>query len=145
MNHYSTKRRESDSKWDYTFSSRRTGIHPIGYCAGWKEYSHEERLQVPMNDYEWEKIQSYRDKYHSNGHETDSEAQACYRQYLLDTRMRLNKTTDDQQHKCQICDGWTQGYAEVDNSFFFRLCDVHMSIECVTQLMPSIGESWSSY
>lgn len=89
------------------------------------------------------KLEPFRDKYHTDGHETKEEAYVCYTEYLLDQRLRLDLTDSNQQEKCVVCEEWTQGRAEVDHRMFV-LCDEHRTKEEITKLFKC-GDSFGSY
>ncbi len=60
---YQPRQREGDKKWDFTCHNKRTGTRPVGKCA---------------------------DK--TCNHDTEGEAQECYRQWLLDTKLDIEGT-----------------------------------------------------
>ena len=124
MNYYTALQRETSKKWDYT---RRNGdsIHAIGYCSG----------------------ADRGDKYHNDGHETEGEAQKCYKEYLLDKELRLEgHELADTKRMCEHdgCEVWTSKMAEISPTRSFILCDEHRTREVVSGLF-SVGESMGSY
>jgi hypothetical protein len=76
-------------------------------------------------------------------HDTKEEAEECYRKYLLDNRLQLKGKLADQQHRCQICQEYTDRYASVDH-MTYPLCDKHRNREQVEQLFGLVGEIISS-
>lgn len=77
-------------------------------------------------------------------HATKEEAEECYRKYLLDTRLHLNKHDRHTQRKCKECDEWTTGYAECEFTLI-HLCDKHMTRETFDKHFPKVGEIISSW
>jgi hypothetical protein len=79
------------------------------------------------------------------GHETAQEARDCYKRFLLDQRLHLDRQMTNQQNRCVAagCDRWTSGYAEVDQRIFI-LCDEHRTREVVESLF-TVGTSCSSW
>lgn len=159
MRHYAARQRADSLRWCYTVDYGGL-IQATGYCAGdfdtlWPEPPEDaESLLPPTGFFGWdeyrkwrEKYSSYRDKFHGDGHATADEAQACYREYLLDHRVNYDlagrATT---QHSCQHlgCDGWTHRAVLLDNTHFFWLCDEHRNRNEIAALAPAVGESWAS-
>lgn len=136
MNYDTPRQRESDKRWNYT--QARDGLcWPIGYCQGWRWPS-----PGPMNfpagfatrehyKEHYDKAVKFKSKHHTNGHGTAEEAAACYKEYLLDHDLRLDKTLSDQQLKCVVCGEWTQKFAEVTWANSFALCPEHMNRKSV--------------
>lgn len=114
MNYLAARRRGADGPWHFTCKNDGR-VRPVGYCA-----------------------QGGCD------HATPEEAQACYRRYLLDNRLRLDGTTTAHQ-RCRApdCSELTDRFAEIDMQTW-PLCDAHRSREVVEQLFPEVGEIWSS-
>lgn len=128
MNYYKASQRNKDKRWDYT----KNGM-PIGYC---KEY-----CELDSN------IESFcatKHKHHTEGHETKEEACECYKEYLLDHRLILDRKMSNQQLKCEICKEWTNGFAEIDCNIF-TLCPKHNNRKSVEEIMGEINESYSSW
>lgn len=137
MNYYGP--RETDGRWDYT--CRNDGhIWPVGYCRAYKEF---DTSIIPVSEAEQEEYRATAHKHHSDGHATEEEACECYKQYLLDHKLRFG-TMSDQQLRCKVCEEWTQNYAEVDCQTW-NLCDKHNSRETVEALMEAPGVIWSSW
>ena len=90
-----------------------------------------------------DKPASFRHKYHTEGHTSAEEAEACYRDFLLDQELTFNHKSGDAQRKCEICEQWTQLYACIDMRIF-NLCENHQNRESVEKLFNSISEIWSS-
>lgn len=135
-------------RWDYTRRNDHR-IWPKGYCAGWRDLSPEvyglgEDSVAFKRDQE--RMEKFRAKYHNDGHATKEEACACYREYLLDQELRLDKQMSGQKRICQVegCNEWTQGMAEVGHEPFI-LCDQHRTREEVEKLFGDVGETFSSW
>ena len=139
MNHLKAKQR-SDGRFDYT-SSNDGRAHALGYCAGWQEYTPEQRGMYGMSETWWEEHQKLKDKYHTTGHATAKEAEGCYKDYLLDTSLRFSKL--NLQHKCKVCNTYTQGVAYIGAYTVIPLCYEHCNRESLTDLYQ-VGESWES-
>ena len=143
MNYYQACQRE-DGRWDYTRTN--DGVtRPYGYCAGWVEYTKEDamRLGEPELLRENDLTLPFKDKYHTDGHTTETEAVLCYRQYLLDQRLRLNKVLTTTQYQCRVCGAWTNLYAELDHTYHWPLCGQHNNLAVVENLYPN-GTSWAA-
>lgn len=148
MNHYKAAQRLSDNRWEYVcFNDGRA--YKTGYCAGWREVTDAEEAQIPGLRADVEKRRPNQDKYHTHGHDTAEEACECYRQYLLDNTLRLRPAPETPKtlHRCECpeCAEYTAGQASVGDMNIWNLCDGHRTREVVEQLMPAVGECWSSY
>jgi hypothetical protein len=80
---------------------------------------------------------------HEEGHATKEEASECYKEYLLDHKLRFSKMSNQQQ-RCAVCKEYTEGYAEMDTSLIV-LCDKHRNREEVAKIYkaPSfVCSSW---
>ena len=77
------------------------------------------------------------------GHETATEAQDCYKQYLLDNQLFLGLEMSNQMLRCRICQQYTNRMARIGIYTHFVLCGDHMEREFVDKLLE-IGESWES-
>lgn len=139
MNFFAPRQRSGDGRWDYT-SENSAGIFSIGYCAGWTEHTPEQIRDtlgshlIEMVLKEQEQSKKFLTKYHRDGHKTASEAIRCYRNYVLDTQLRLDIKLFETQKKCGVCSTWTDGVAEVDHFTRFFLCDAHRVREIVAEL-----------
>jgi hypothetical protein len=152
MNYYAARQREDDKKWDYTCKNDgRTW--PIGYCGSFLEakliteggYYHTQQSADRHN--------SFKKKYGPHNHETKEEAQACYKEYLLDNAVHFHPPlpkTDEKpmtrtEHRCQVdgCESYDTGIARVEQRDYF-LCQQHMTREEISKLLQ-VGECWSSY
>lgn len=74
----------------------------------------------------------------SHRHKTEKEARGCYRNWLLDTDLRLGVAVD-KQHDCAICFRKTQKVAAIDGEMIY-LCDSHMARESVEKLFDLPGQ-----
>jgi hypothetical protein len=138
MNYYKARQRESDQRWDYTCSNKRTGCYPVGYCHEWRDWS--ENLK---NSKEYEKYLQFKHKHHSDGHATAEESEGCYKEYLIDHRLNLDMKFNNMQRKCEVCQSYTESFAEIDG-ISIVLCNEHRSLEEVKKRFQ-VHESWSSY
>ncbi len=139
MKYYTALQRQSDGFWDYTSNSR-----PIGYCCEYVDPdSYEEYIRKYMSDSQVERIRSFKDKYHNHGHFTKEEACQCYKEYMLDHFMSLNRKDINSQHRCKKCNEWTQGLAGVGGYSLWSLCEKHQTREVISEFY-SVGESWES-
>ena len=72
-----------------------------------------------------------------DGHPTEREAQACYRQWILDHKLFLDGRSEGCFCPCVICGELTDRHAQV--SFWTRsLCDRHRNRARVEQIYPEI-------
>ncbi len=136
---YQVRQRQSDKRFDMTVSSDDEGwCHAIGYCAGWRNLVTDEDYQKA---YSWagkemlknfradhEKLLPFKDKYHKTGHATAAEAEACYEEYEFEHELRFFQLKDEQR-KCEVCETWTQGVAELGECTWFHLCPEHANVE----------------
>lgn len=136
MNYYEPKQRAKDRRWDYT----RNGA-PTGYC---REYRELDSKLFPISEAEKEEYRGTAHKHHTNGHANELEARECYKEYMLDHKLRLNGTMANEQRKCQVCGEWTQKFAELGISIF-TLCDKHNNREEVDKLFEPPDMIWSSW
>jgi len=115
VNYYGPLQRKDSGTWDYTCTNG-GAVYRVGYCA----------------------------KEGGCGHATEEDACACFKRYLLDTSLRLDREMDGQQLRCQSegCGAFTSGFADVDMRTFV-LCDEHRTREVVERLLV-VRESWSS-
>lgn len=135
MNYYEALKRESDERWDFTRNAR-----PVGYCRAYEEID----PTCGLNESELRKHTENSHKHHTCGHATEEDARACYKEYILDHKLRLNKKDINSQHKCKICKEWTSLYAEVDTNLYI-LCELHNNRESVDSLMKNPGFICSSW
>lgn len=141
MNYLCARQRQSDGRWDY--SQRNDGrIWPIGYCAGWRDFSPEEHQRFFMTDFWYADYLSRKDQYHEDGHATSEEACECYKKYELDSSLRFSEMSN-QKRPCEVCQEWTQKIAMVGGYSHFVLCETHANRAEVERLF-SVGESWES-
>lgn len=139
MKYYTALKRQSDGFWDYTSNDR-----PIGYCSEYVDPdSYEEYIRKYMSDSEVERIKSFKNKHHNHGHITKEEACQCYKEYMLDNFLSLNRKDENSQHRCKKCNEWTQGLAGVGWYSLWHLCEKHQTREVISEFY-SVGESWES-
>jgi hypothetical protein len=139
MNHLAARQRESNKRWDYT--CKRDGmVWPIGYCAGWREP--QPGLLTPEQASQWlAQSLPHKDKFHTDGHDTEAEACECYKRYLLDFDLRLCGEAINMQRKCAVCSTWTSKYAQLGYQTWF-LCEEHRTRDQVEKLCTSPGQCW---
>lgn len=143
MRLYTTLQRK-DGRFDFTCQYDERAF-PVGYCAPYKEWKDGE-LGISADSLLVKEYEKFKDKHHDNGHATREEAVACYREYLLDSKLSLNLESDNTQHKCQVCGEWTNLSAHLDMDRW-DLCSEHNNreeVEKLFELSPDI-EIWSSY
>lgn len=141
--------RESDKRWDYTSSTGSSSAHPIGYCAGWKEPPTGEeakRLEAQFGpgfverlSKEIEAKRQFKGSYHTDGHATPAEAEACYRNYELDQELEfktLPLKEADTLHRCMApdCGEFTAGVAILGKYTRFHLCDKHRNRSTIEKM-----------
>lgn len=124
MNHYSAKKRKSDSLYDYVLTEDGK-TYPVGYCHEWKELTPGVLSEEVCKDYN-EDYGKFKHKYHTSGHKTEKEACNCYKEYLLDSSFQKLDQRDG-QYKCQECGKFTQNLilVGIDTKFAFHLCEEH--------------------
>ena len=114
---YDQPRQLKDGGWHYT--SRNDGrVFAIGYCADHKDAPHA----------------------------TEDEARRCYRDYLLNERLRLDLTLGD-YNPCEVagCKTLTNRAVSIDGWPRWRLCDEHRTKEAVAEMYgPLAGDSMHS-
>jgi len=137
VNYYSAKQRK-DGKWDYTCQNDNF-IYPVGYCH-LPDVTNEVYNLFPEDV---KCITENSDKFHECGHETQEEAEECYKQYILDFQLRLKTEDKNTQRKCQVCGEWTTLLAIVDTKMF-QLCDEHNNRDEVEKLYGKVGMIWTS-
>lgn len=92
-------------------------------------------------DAENARIFPFRDKYHNDGHDSESGACNCYREFQLDQHLEFTLGEEsDTQKKCQICGLWTIGQAMIRGEGFryWHLCPDHQAREFVEKLWPAV-------
>ena len=137
MNYDKPRQREKDKRWDFTTGNRRSGVHPIGYCQGWREQWDEQDGQAWV-----EKLRAHKDKFHTDGHETEQEARECYKKYQLDHNVRVGKDASS-QHKCKECGAWTQSFVTIGQATMIILCEDHQGEEILAKYVSG-GDCWHS-
>lgn len=141
MNYLQPRQRVSNKRWDYTNMNDGV-IYPIGYCREFKEL---DGYLMPVSEEQKEEHRKFKNKYHSNGHDTYEDACKCYKEYLLDHFIRIRENKDA-QHKCKVCNEWTTQAVEVNGfggGFFEYLCSKHSSREEIEKIF-NVGECISS-
>lgn len=131
---FQPRERKNDGRFDYTVCTGSTEPHPIGYCRGWREETREsltERFGANLAEaiaQEQEELRPFKDKFHTDGHATSEEAEACYREFQLDTLLTFRDEPNTQK-KCAACGDWTTGYGELRGDLVHRapLCVAHQT------------------
>jgi Fe-S-cluster containining protein len=140
MRHYCAKQRESDKRWDFTADFHDVP-QPIGYCCAYREF---DTTVVPILESEQAEYRATAHKHHTDGHATVEEACECYKQYLLDHRLRLGATMSNQMQRCRVCEKWTDRFAIVGDSCLYVLCSEHNNRETIDSLYEAPTELWVS-
>lgn len=118
-------------------------VSPVGYCAGDFVFTGTNTLMPePIFKKMVEDAAPFRHKYHTHGHASAEEAEACYKEYMLDRRLTFG-TLEDTQRRCLICGEWTQRYAQVGGFGVYELCDLHCTRESMAVLY-NVGVSAES-
>lgn len=138
--------RQDNMRWDYTRRTGSTGPYPIGYCAGWRDYTDQdyEEMKKKLGEHivaemkrDLEKREPFKEKYHFDGHATAEEAMECYDRYRLDHDLEFFER-EDVQRKCAICEAWTTGMGSFRGEHFgehWPLCKEHQTKENVEELL----------
>lgn len=127
---YQPLKRKGDGRWDMTVGSDDEGwTHAIGYCHAYRELKPMEGFSQEQTDRENAKIAPFRAKYHDTGHDSAEQAEACYREYVLDQEVRFSRTTSAE--RCLECQEWTPEMVEVGPFRFLRLCAKHQAADLI--------------
>ncbi len=139
MRLYQPLQRAGDSRWVMGCQYEEALTFPIGYCSGWHEEYAEVLDRVGLRD-QMEALRPLRAKFHEHGHASMLEAAICYRDFLLDTSLKLYADTARGEANCMICQVPTEIAAKVLPRFgYFPLCHKHMTRAWVEKLMlPSV-------
>lgn len=144
MNYYSARKRSTDGKFDFTCENG-TGAFPVGYChAFWRYWEAKSYRGPKLSPEQIEAETRFMEKYHDSGHDTPEEAEACYKDYLLDHELKLNLKASDQQRKCRVCKEFTEFYAMIGTASLFFLCLEHNNREQVSLLYDRPAQIWST-
>lgn len=119
MRHTHALQRDSDGRWDVVTATG-GNVYGAGYCGG-KLVTYG---SAPVAE----------GLYHTDGHETKEEAEACYRGFLVDTQSRA-ALFDDVQMRCKQCNEWTQHYVQIGVDVW-PLCAGHQGRE---RLLDCLG------
>jgi hypothetical protein len=159
MNYHEPRELQKDGKgtglWHYT-NMNDGRIWPEGYCAGIPEWSvfpePGDDIELPLGFHSWDqwrqdrnRLLPFRHKFHTHGHASKEEAYACFKEYCLDLRTRFIEDSEaaQQQHRCQVCQAWTSGGAEVNHQHFV-LCKEHRTRETLERIFEA-GDMIGSY
>lgn len=117
MNYYQSRPLKDGSGFHFTCLNKRIGTWPVGYCA----------------EHEW-------------AHETEEEAQECFRQYVLDTATVHRIEDADTLHRCEYggCLAHTADYVMIDQEPV-SLCEKHQDRDSLEDCYHRVGAIASSY
>jgi len=133
--------KQSNGRWDYTVSSDEEGwAHATGYCTGWRDpdetdayFAKQGMGEVKVRPEVREKLHRFREKFHSDGHATAAEAEACYREYELDFELRFSEDKDVLK-RCGVCEEFTTGRASLGQFGHYAACPKHQTREDVQEI-----------
>jgi hypothetical protein len=135
---YTPKQKLDTKRWDFTCTNS-AGTFPMGYCAGWKEWTQVDADRIHMSlaslKKEEERALPFKHKYHSDGHETSAEACDCWRDYQFDQERRAY-VSEETQRKCAECGEWTSHVVVIGNELphNFFLCVKHQDDAAVKKI-----------
>jgi len=119
------------------------GIFPVGYCSSYRTCptcNGQAMAGMPCGACERGAIKVDP----CPGHPTKEEAEEHYRQYELDGAS-FDGMDESAQHKCAICQVWTQRYATFSSKPYY-LCDEHRNRAALDTLTQGrVGEAVSSW
>ena len=67
-------------------------------------------------------------------HATSEDAAAHYREYLLDTA-RYDGHWQGVAYRCELCDAWTDRFAQLESFTLHRLCPRHLTRDGLAQIL----------
>lgn len=116
MNYYQARQQKEGLLWHYTVMNDHQ-IWPVGYCAQG-----------------------------CAGHQTKQEAEAHYREYVLDN-FSFDGRMSNEMRKCEICQAWTDRIAQggIGNTDIHVLCDEHRTRAWLATVLPDQSEIISSW
>lgn len=76
-------------------------------------------------------------------HDTAEEAAACYREWLLDHRLRRG-TAENRMLPCEVCGEFTRHYVEINHTTY-TLCEKHYGREHCAEMISGFYSESSSY
>ncbi len=129
----------STKRWDFTVSSDDEGwCHATGYCSGFThpdevDRQSEERGWGKMRQEEREKTLLHQAKFHTDGHATAAEANACHEEYELDFELRFGENPDEML-KCAVCGDFTTGRVSLGEFRRYVMCTAHHTREEVAKV-----------
>lgn len=146
MNYYKARQRLGDKKFEFTCRNGEQ-TWPVGYCRKFRSYTPSEISEWHVPVEELARHQANESKYHDCGHDTEKEAEDCYRKYILDNRVRYTDDVADPptMTKCKVCGKFTSGYAEIDHGEIYSLCKEHRNRETLDKILPPVRWIQSSY
>jgi hypothetical protein len=145
MRLYSAMQHPKDNRWRYVCS----GGYEIGYCHARMIWTAEEVQRVMGNRTDPAahaaelnaKTEPFAAKYHTDGHATAAEAEACYRQFQLDQELRFHddNANASSQHRCKApgCAAFTSGMALMGEFNMLPMCSLHRNRESVEAVLDA--------
>lgn len=143
MNYYQPRQREKDKRWDFTCMNDGR-IWPVGYCRAYKDLEGDPIVGHTVTPEYLAEHRATQHKHHADGHATEDEARACYREYLLDHHLQLMLENPDVMVKCLVCGVFTTNYANCDH-VSYSLCPEHNNRAEVEKLVGPVGDIVSSW
>lgn len=154
MNYYEARQRKADKKWDFTVMND-GHVRPMGYCIPWERIEesakyYEERLGGRASEI-LDKASPFKDKHHSHGHDTKEEAEACYKDYLLDHKLKFTDAsiapgyTTPPSWPCIECGDPTSKLFSVDSEEKKPICSTHANRDTVAKHFEGPSRIISSY
>ena len=163
MNYYETREllindgKTGSGKFRYTCMND-SRVWAVGYCAPFIEAKTRDNGGVFVTQDSCDLHNSYKDKYHTEPHDTAIEACNCYREYLIDCTLVTydeRKLKGDTQkppytvYTCAICGAPTRSYMAVGayGMELYHLCTKHLNVESLCTLMGfgTLKSSYSNY
>lgn len=128
---YMPRQRTDDGRWRMTVSSDEEGwCHAVGYCRPHKALTPTAGyISQEMCDAENARTEPFKHKYHDDGHATEAEAAACYREWELDQDVHKHVFSTTQK-KCAECGEWTSHVVEI-GLHLVTLCEKHQDREMI--------------
>jgi hypothetical protein len=150
MNYYQARQRKISKRWDYTVMND-GHIRPLGYCIPWDRLERAFKDAPFDADADLRHLAEFKDEYHDDGHETEEEAEECYKNYLLDHRLKFMEVgpaegyTRLPEFPCLECAAPTAVICEVDGRRVGALCGDHQTKDVVSKHFKAPKQTISSY
>jgi hypothetical protein len=138
---YSPRQKENE-RWYYTCENS-AGCFDIGNCSQFISCPKcRATYDTPNIDCEQCKNTRFISNPNAcNGHDTPEDAIEHYRQYCLDSAIKV--INENEQHKCLICQKWTQifiAFKDTTYSKEYYLCEEHSNRDGLDQVTKPITE-----